>query len=90
MNTRVVFASLVLSLVTGYASASPQPDLVPASPKLQTERWLQIQREGNAQSKKVQTATPAERELAMQRLLKSYEHAIPEYFGETDGGKFKR
>lgn len=90
MNRQVVFATLVLSLLAGYVNASPKPDLVSASPKSQAERWLQIQREGNAQSKTVQSATPAERELAMQRLLKSYEYAIPEYFGETDGGKFKR
>jgi len=38
----------------------------------------------------VQSATPAERERSMQRLLDSYSHPIPEYFGEDDGGSFER
>ncbi len=90
MAIKVFCVTVLLSLASAHVLADAKQALVSDSPNLQTELWLQLQREGNAASKKVQTATPAERELAMQRLLKSYEHAIPEYYGESDGGKFKR
>lgn len=74
------------TLVAGGAAAP----LVAERPETRTEMWLQLQREGSAASSHVQTATPAERELSMQRLLDSYTHPIPEYFGEDDGGSFER
>lgn len=91
MKVKVLCITALFSLLGTYALASePIQPQVAESPNLQVEMWLKLQREGNAASKKVQTATPAERELAMQRLLKSYEHAIPEYYGESEGGQFKR
>src|SRR5690606_31402608 len=46
------------------------PPLVAVRPETQTEMCLQVQREGNAAARqRVQSATPAERELSMQRLL---------------------
>lgn len=74
------------SLIAGGATAP----LIADRPESQTEMWLQLQREGNTASRHMQTATPAERELSMQRLLDSYKHPIPEYFGEDDGGSFER
>lgn len=74
------------TLVAGDAVAP----LVADRPETRTEMWLQLQREGNTASSHVQTATPTERELSMQRLLDSYNHPIPEYFGEDDGGSFER
>jgi hypothetical protein len=60
----------------------------PSSPQQQeTEGWLQLQNSNAAASTKRQTATATERELAMQRWLKSYQHEIPEYFDQYEGGK---
>ena len=60
----------------------------PASPQQQeTENWLQLQSSNQAASQKPQTSTATERELSMQRWLKSYEHAIPRYFEQDEGGK---
>lgn len=90
MNIKVLFSVMALSVLSAQAVAQVDQALVADSPKLQTERWLQLQREGTQKSQFTQTATPAERELAMQRLLESYKHPIPEYYGEEEGGKFKR
>ena len=53
----------------------------------QTENWLQLQVSGSVQSPIRQTASPAERELSLQRWLDSYKHEIPEYYGQKEGGK---
>ncbi|NHI02292.1 MULTISPECIES: DUF3613 domain-containing protein [Oceanimonas] len=53
----------------------------------QTERWLQLQREGNAASTNVQASTPTEQELASQRWLDSYKHSIPERYEQGSEGK---
>ncbi|WP_053134665.1 DUF3613 domain-containing protein [Pseudomonas sp. MIACH] len=59
----------------------------PSSPQQQqTEAWLQLQVSGQLASSTPQKATPAERENAMQRLIDSYKHAIPEYFEQKQGG----
>ncbi|MHC8322530.1 DUF3613 domain-containing protein [Pseudomonas sp. GB2N2] len=63
-------------------------DAGPASPQQQeTEGWLQLQSRNQAASTKPQTSTATERELSMQRWLKSYEHAIPQFFDQDQGGK---
>ena len=60
----------------------------PASPQQQeTEGWLQLQRSNKAASQKPQTSTATERELSMQRWLKSYQHEIPEYFDQYESGQ---
>lgn len=60
----------------------------PASPQQQeTEGWLQLQRSNRAASTQQQTSTATERELSMQRWLKSYEHEIPQFFDQDEGGK---
>jgi hypothetical protein len=59
----------------------------PSSPQQkQTEGWLQMQVSGERASAKVQKATPAERDLALQRLLESYKYPIPEYYDQKQGG----
>ncbi|NWD23112.1 DUF3613 domain-containing protein [Pseudomonas yamanorum] len=59
----------------------------PSSPQQkQTEGWLQLQVSGERASAKVQKATPAERDLALQRLLESYKYPIPEYYDQKQGG----
>ncbi|MBV6826197.1 DUF3613 domain-containing protein [Pseudomonas sp. PD9R] len=63
-------------------------DAGPASPQQQeTEGWLQLQSSNSAASQKLQTATATERELTLQRWLKSYQHEIPQYFDQDEGGK---
>lgn len=63
-------------------------DAGPASAQQQeTEGWLQLQGRNKVASPKQQTLTPAERELVMQRWLKSYQHEIPEFFDQEQGGK---
>jgi len=91
MYTRIL-AGLALAVTScTLVAGDAAPPLVAERPETQTEMWLQVQREGNAAApQRVQTATPAERELSMQRLLDSYSHPIPEYFGEDDGGSFER
>ena len=63
----------------------------PASKSQQeTENWLQLQVSGSVQSPIRQTATPAERELSLQRWLDSYKHEIPEYYKQDEGGTAKQ
>ncbi|POA44798.1 DUF3613 domain-containing protein [Pseudomonas sp. MPR-ANC1] len=63
-------------------------DAGPASAQQQeTEGWLQLQGRNKVASPKMQTATPTERELTMQRWLKSYQHEIPQFFDQEQGGK---
>ncbi|KQN53698.1 hypothetical protein ASE98_19240 [Pseudomonas sp. Leaf48] len=62
-------------------------DAGPSSPAQQeTEGWLQLQARNQAASDKPQTASSAERELAMQRWLKSFQHEIPAFFEQDTGG----
>lgn len=78
-------AGLALLMVTFTAHAI---DAGPASPQQQeTEGWLQLQSSNKAASPKAQTATATERELTMQRWLKSYQHEIPQFFDQEEGGK---
>jgi hypothetical protein len=68
--------------------ASHAIDAGPASAQQQeTEGWLQLQARNKVASPKIQTVTPAEREEAMQRWLKSYQHEIPQFFDQEQGGK---
>lgn len=63
-------------------------DAGPASAQQQeTEGWLQLQARNKVASPKPQTVTSTERELAMQRWLKSYQHEIPQFFDQEQGGK---
>ncbi|AOZ13521.1 hypothetical protein AA042_13305 [Pseudomonas lundensis] len=52
----------------------------------ETENWLQVQVSGKEGSTVPQTLTPQEREQSLQRLLKSYDHEIPEYYKQESGG----
>lgn len=56
----------------------------------QTERFLKMQSSGRYASPHLQRATTAERELANQRLLESYQHPIPAFFDEEAGGEIDR
>jgi hypothetical protein len=59
----------------------------PSSPQQQeTERWLTLQSRNQAASHTPQTASAAEREKAMARFLKSFEHEIPDFYGQDTAG----
>lgn len=79
---------VLLALIPlGAVAIEPGP-----TPKNQqeTENWLQLQVNGSVQSPIRQTATPAERELSLQRWLNSYKHEIPEYYKQDEGGRAKQ
>lgn len=58
---------------------------VPDEGETVTERWLQIQREGQQVTPAPQVATPTEREMAYQRWLESFKHPIPDFFSSEGG-----
>lgn len=73
------------------SAAASAPPAVSSGPALtQTEQWLRIQAGGHAASARTQEATALERELSMQRLLESYQHPIPMFFDQDEGGDFAR
>ena len=74
----------VLSLASGAWAIEPGPS---SKQQKQTEAWLQLQPSAKAASPTPQTATPAERDLSLQRWLNSYNHEIPEFFDQEKGGK---
>ena len=51
-----------------------------------TDAWMSVQVDGSQATAQPQYATAAERELANQRLLDSYEHEIPDYMPRSPGG----
>lgn len=51
-----------------------------------TDAWMNVQVDGSQASSTPQYATAAEKELANQRLLDSYQHPIPEYMPRSPGG----
>ena len=55
-----------------------------------TETWLGLQASGEAASTRLQEGSAQERELANKRFLDSYQHPIPEYFDQDQGGKIAR
>lgn len=89
MRTRILAGLLSLTAAGALHAGEEYPPLL-NGPETQTQKWLQVQREGTAASPHVQSATAAERERAMQRLLDSFTHPIPDYFGEDDGGSLER
>ena len=83
MKAAILFVGLLALPLTSHAI-----DAGPASAQQQeTECWLLLQSRNKVASPTVQTQTPTERELAMQRWLKSYLHEIPQYFDQDEGGE---
>jgi hypothetical protein len=83
MKAILVCLGLLILPLTSHAI-----DAGPASAQQQeTEGWLQLQARNKVASPKPQTVTSTERELAMQRWLKSYQHEIPQFFDQEQGGK---
>jgi len=69
---------------------SPSGDHGDTQAQTQTERFLNMQSSGRHASPHLQRATTAERELANQRLLESYQHPIPAFFDEEVSGEIDR
>lgn len=85
MNRLTVFAGLAwLALPLSVLAIEPGPSSLQQQ---ETEQWLNLQPSKQAPSPVAQKAAPTERDLALQRWLKSYEHAIPEYFEQKAGGQ---
>ena len=83
MRSAIFFVGLLALPLTSHAI-----DAGPASAQQEeTEGWLLLQSRNKVASPVVQTQTPTERELAMQRWLKSYLHEIPQYFDQDEGGE---
>lgn len=85
MSRRTVFTGLAwLALPLSVLAIEPGP----SSPQQQeTEQWLNLQPSKQAPSPVAQKAAPTERDLALQRWLKSYEYVIPEHFDQKVGGQ---
>lgn len=65
-------------------------DSGPSSAQQQeTEGWLLLQISNRQASPTPQTATPTERELSMQRWLKSYNDEIPDFYDPDAGGEMQ-
>ncbi|WP_017527860.1 DUF3613 domain-containing protein [Pseudomonas fluorescens] len=83
MNLKPLASLLLATLPLTAMAIEPGP----SSPQqAQTEHWLQLQVSGQLASSTPQKATPAEREGALQRLLDSYKHPIPEHYDQKQGG----
>lgn len=84
MKLTLLASLLLASLPLSALAFEPGPS---SAQQKQTEDWLQLQVSGQLASTRPQKAAPAERELALQRLLESYKHPIPEYFDQKQGGE---
>jgi hypothetical protein len=84
MKREVLGIACLLGVATGAWAIEPGP----SSPVQQdTEAWLQLQPRGVAASNNPQATTPTEKELGLQRWLKTYSHEIPDFFNQDQGGK---
>jgi len=79
----ILLAGWVLPLV---ACSVPQANVSKLRGAPMTDAWMNVQVDGSQASSVPQYATAAEKELANQRLLDSYQHPIPEYMPRSPGG----
>lgn len=77
----LVGALLATPLLSSAAERAAAPTTPGTTARDQQEvlTWLELQSSGRAASANRQSATPAERDRAYQRYLKSYTREIPEY-----------
>jgi hypothetical protein len=81
---RLTVCIALLGLAANAWAIDPGPS---SKQQQQTEAWLQLQPSAKAASPIPQTATPAERDLSLQRWLNSYSHEIPEFYDQEKGGE---
>jgi len=84
MKREIFSVVCLLGWSAGTWAIDPGPS---SAQQKQTEAWLQLQPQGLAASANPQTSTPAEKDLSLQRWLKSYSHEIPDFFDQDKGGK---
>jgi len=82
MKAWILFGALLVApMMTLAAERAAAPTKAGTTARDQQEvlSWLELQSSGRAASANRQSATPAERDRAYQRYLKSYTREIPEY-----------
>lgn len=84
MKTKQLLIMCMTCLSTSAWAIEPGPS---SDAQQGTESWMQLQIRGVVASTHLQTASAAERELAMQRWLNSFTYPIPEYFDQDSGGE---
>ncbi|OLF55705.1 DUF3613 domain-containing protein [Pseudomonas chlororaphis] len=84
MKLHILACMAMLTLPLGAQAIDPGPA---SAQQQETEGWLLLQNRNKAASPKPQTASATERELAMQRWLKSYNDEIPDFYEQDAGGK---
>ncbi|WP_017905918.1 DUF3613 domain-containing protein [Pseudomonas asplenii] len=83
MNTKRLLMVSLACLSTSAWAIDPGPS---SEQQQGTEQWLQLQVRGVVASPKPQTASAAERDLAMQRWLNSFNYPIPERYQQKESG----
>lgn len=84
MMTKQLMIVCMVSLSTAAWAIEPGPS---SAAQQGTESWMQLQIRGVAASTQLQTASAAEREMAMQRWLNSFNYPIPEFFDQDSAGE---
>lgn len=80
MKTWILAGALLATPMLAQAVENTRPEAgTTARDQQEVLTWLDLQSSGKAASPHRQSATPAERERAYQRYLKSYTREIPEY-----------
>ncbi|MGK3118318.1 DUF3613 domain-containing protein [Pseudomonas corrugata] len=84
MKTKQLLIVCIACLSTSARAIEPGPS---SAAQQGTESWMQLQIRGVVASTNLQTASAAEREMAMQRWLNSFNYPIPEFFEQKSGGE---
>ncbi|AXA56498.1 DUF3613 domain-containing protein [Pseudomonas thivervalensis] len=84
MMTKQLMIVCMVSLSTAAWAIEPGPS---SAAQQGTESWMQLQIRGVVASTNLQTASAAEREMAMQRWLNSFNYPIPEFFDQDSAGE---
>ncbi|AMZ75044.1 MULTISPECIES: DUF3613 domain-containing protein [Pseudomonas] len=84
MMTKQLMIVCMVSLSSSAWAIDPGPS---SAAQQGTESWMQLQIRGVVASTNLQTASAAEREMAMQRWLNSFNYPIPEFFDQDSGGE---
>jgi hypothetical protein len=87
MSARILIGLLLAAPLLACATDAPRPQAgTTAGDQQEVLSWLELQSSGRAASANHQSATPAERDRAYQRYLKSYTREIPEYLLNDNNG----
>ena len=84
MKTKQLLIVCIACLSTSAWAIEPGPS---STAQQGTESWMQLQIRGVVASTNLQTVSAAEREMAMQRWLNSFNYPIPEFFEQKSGGE---